>query len=88
MQISKKNLERALEMALSVHWENGLPKVRAKLRLAINSLLMQSHSKFPQDGESLHKLLRKRANARIRNILRNEEITVEAFAFAIRDALS
>lgn len=88
MQITEKNLNRVIELAVADHWENGLPEVRAKLRLAINSLFMQAHGKFPQDGESLHKLLKKRTNARIRDILRNEKITVEAFAFAIRDALA
>lgn len=87
MHISKQNLYKALKLASSDQWENGLPKVRAQLRLVINSLREQSRGKFPQDADSLNELITRPLNARIRAILRKEEITVEAFAFAIRDSL-
>ena len=88
MKITEKNLKKVIELAFSTHWENGLPPVRAKLRLVVNSLFKQSNNVFPKDGKTLHTILKKGSNARIRQILREDEVTVEAFAFAIRDALS
>ncbi len=88
MHITEEELEKAIKMATSPRWENGLPKVRAQLRLAVNSLLKQSRGNLPRDGQAIHQLIRKKANKGIRDILRREEVTVEAFAFAVRDALS
>ncbi|PIR85892.1 hypothetical protein COU14_01855 [Candidatus Kaiserbacteria bacterium CG10_big_fil_rev_8_21_14_0_10_44_10] len=88
MKITENNLNAVAKLAHGPHWENGLPSVRAKLRLVVNSLIKQSSNDFPKDGKSLHTLLKKGSNTRIRKILREDEVTVEAFAFAIRDALS
>ena len=88
MKITEKNLNTVVELAHGPHWENGLTSVRAKLRLVVNSLMKQSNNDFPTDGKSLHALLKKGPNTRIRKILSEDEVTVEAFAFAIRDALS
>lgn len=87
MEITEKELEKAVKMATSEHWENGLPKVEAKLRLAINSLNQQTRGNWPRDGKGLYDLIRKKTNKGVRRILRSDNVTTEAFAFAIRDAL-
>lgn len=88
MNITEMELEKAVKMAISERWENGLPTVRARLRLAVNSLHQQSRGNFPRDGKSLYFLIRKKSNGGIREILKRDDVSVEAFAFAIRDALS
>jgi hypothetical protein len=88
MRVDKKELQRTIAMAMADHWENGLPVVPAKLRLAINSLKDQAHGVLPQDSVVLIALLQKKQNSGVRKILRNKKVTPEAFAFALRDALS
>jgi hypothetical protein len=87
MRVDKQELHRAITMARADHWENGLPVVSAKLRLAINSLKDQARGSLPQDSEVLIALLQKKQNSGVRKILRNKKVTLEAFAFALRDAL-
>lgn len=88
MEINEKELRRALKMATSTTWEDGFPKVRAQLRLAVNSLKSQSRGELPTSWKAMNALIKRSSNRGIRQILRKEEITTEAFAFAIRDSLS
>ena len=88
MQVTKKELGKALKLAHAEHWEDGLPTVTAKLRLAVNSLLAQCNSSLQQSPEDLLTLIQKKRNVGVRQILQDNRITTEALAFAIRDALS
>ena len=88
MKVTKSELERALNLALGPTWQDGLPVVPAKLRLAVNSLMDQARKDLPRDPQELLTLLQKKNNRGIRKMLNCKKITAEAFAFAIRDALS
>lgn len=88
MRVGKQELRQAIAMAMAEHWENGLPVIPAKLRLALNSLKNQSRGALPRDSEILIALLKKKQNRGVRRILGDDKVTLEAFAFALRDALS
>lgn len=85
MKITEANLDKAIRLANAKHWEDGLPTVRAQLRLAVNSLRAQTRNDIPQDASALLALIKQPKNKKIKRIL--QEQPIEAFAFALRDAL-
>lgn len=87
MEVTLSNVERALTLAHEQKWGGKMPIVRAKVRVVINSLCAQNPRAFNKDAAPvLFKLIKKKQNSKIRKIL--IETPVEAFAFAIYDALN
>lgn len=86
MYIEEKDIAEALRLAHANHWPNGIPIVRAQVRLAINSLLTHDRFLFKKNAHEITKVLRMKKNSGIRKILKNT--SVEAFAFGIYSALN
>ncbi|MBY0309801.1 hypothetical protein K2Q16_01510 [Patescibacteria group bacterium] len=81
-----RRLTEILPLALSEDWDirrDGVPKVRANLRLAISSLNKQQPN-FWENHELAAKLVKAPRNAGVRTILAQYSNT--EIAFAIRDA--
>jgi hypothetical protein len=75
-----------LPLALTEEWDirrDGLPKIRADLRLAINSLARQRPN-FWDNATVAVELVRRRGNSGVRKIMSRYSDT--EIAFAIRDA--
>jgi hypothetical protein len=82
----KNRLRAILPLALDDEWDirqNGLPKIRANLRLAINSLSQQLPN-FWDKPEEIEELIALPRNAGVRKIL--SQFSDTEIAFAIRDA--
>ncbi len=82
----KQRLGKILPLALAEEWDirkDGLPKIRASLRLAINSLAQQRPGFWHNAGEAA-RLIDAPRNAGVRRILAQHSDT--EIAFAIRDA--
>jgi hypothetical protein len=82
----RKRLRTILPLALAEDWDirnDGLPKIRANLRLAISSLVQQ-HPRFWDDATATEELISAPRNAGVRSILSKYSDT--EIAFAIRDA--
>ncbi|MCA9366217.1 hypothetical protein KC722_01415 [Candidatus Kaiserbacteria bacterium] len=86
MEITKQELERALALAHQEAWRGPHPEVRARVRLAINSISSRCGNKFPLKAAELETVLKQRHNRGIRKIL--AETDTEAFAFALYTALN
>lgn len=86
MKIEVRDIEEALRLAKANHWPNGIPVVRARVRLAINSLLSHDHDLFNKNPKEVTEVLRRGKNAGIRKILK--DTSVESFAFGIYSALN
>jgi hypothetical protein len=82
----KDRFETILPLALTEEWDirrDGLPKIRANLRLAINSLVRQRPN-FWDSADGTAELILMRRNSGVRQILSKYSDT--EIAFAIRDA--
>lgn len=82
----EQRLREILPLALAEEWDirkDGLPKIRANLRLAINSLAQQQPN-FWADVVKAQELIAAPRNAGVRKILAQYSNT--EIAFAIRDA--
>jgi hypothetical protein len=86
MQIEQSEVQSVLSLATAPEWHNGIPAVRAKVRIVVNSLIAQDHDIFTKDAQALFRLLKLPRNKGIRKILK--KTTAESFAFAIYSALN
>ena len=84
MELTQENVKDILTLAMQNTWHQRIPQVRARHRLAINSLIAQDSLLFDKSPKEIVKTLMQDRNKGIRKILRDtDEITI---AFAIRDA--
>jgi hypothetical protein len=81
MEISEDSFREAIRLA-SCKWENGIPIVRARLRLAVNQLVSQGARL--DDADELFVLVTSGRYERFKKII--ESTDMRAFAFAVRDA--
>lgn len=82
----KNRIRAILPLALNDEWDirlNGLPRIRAHLRLAINSLSQQLPNFWDKPNETVKLIILPR-NVGVRRILSQYSDT--EIAFAIRDA--
>jgi hypothetical protein len=86
VEITVKNITEALQLANANQWPNGIPVVKARVRLAINSLLAHDRDLFKKTPEDITKTLRQPKNKGIRKILK--DTSTASVAFAIYAALN
>lgn len=86
MKIELANVRQALELGTKNEWKGQYPEVRARVRLAVNSLLAQDRDIFNKESEYVLAVLRQDKNSGIRKIMK--EISVKSFGFAIYTALN
>ena len=78
--------KEALVILHERRWGSSVPEVRAKLRLAINSLYAQKNQIFQMEPEEIASVIKEKKNAGIRRILRQTTPTEFAFAIYIAEA--
>lgn len=80
----ENHIKEALDIVQTGKWPNGVPTVRARLRVAINSLLSQDRLLFQRNATSVVTLVTTENNKTIKKIF--EETPADALALAIREA--
>ncbi len=83
MCIDVQYITDAIALKRAGEWKK-IPTIRAKVRLAVNSLLAQDGRIFEKDAEEILKIVKMNKNKGIKKIL--GETDVETFAFAIYSA--
>lgn len=80
----EEHIKEALDIVRTGHWPNGVPKIKARVRVAINSLLSQDRLLFQKEAASVIALVTAENNETIKKIFL--ETPVDALALAIREA--